>query len=98
LKADKSMKINIKIKNEAILAYLQTETATLCPIPGLYETLELGKTVLSPVNQLTPVCLQNLVNVKKSEYSFRYNNIVDIPQVKTTTYGKKKLKLLRMKV
>jgi hypothetical protein len=40
-------------------------------------------------NQLTPVCLQNLVNVKKSKYSFRYNNIVDIPQVKTTIYGKK---------
>jgi hypothetical protein len=41
------------------------------------------------INQLTPVCLQNLVNVKKSKYSFRYNNIVDIPRVKTTTYGKK---------
>ena len=23
------------------------------------------------INQLTPVCLQNLVNVKKSKYSFR---------------------------
>ena len=41
------------------------------------------------INQLTPVCLQNLVNVKKSKYSFRYNNIVDIPQVNTTIYGKK---------
>ena len=41
------------------------------------------------INQLTPVCLQNMVNVKKSKYSFRYSNIVDIPQVKTTTYGKK---------
>ena len=41
------------------------------------------------INQHTPVCLQNLVNVKRSKYSFRYNNIVDIPQVKTTTYGKK---------
>jgi hypothetical protein len=27
---------------------IAAETATLCPIPGLYETLELGKTVLSP--------------------------------------------------
>jgi hypothetical protein len=41
------MKTNIKIKNEAILAYLR-RTATLCPIPGLYETLKLGKTALSP--------------------------------------------------
>ena len=44
------------------------------------------------INQLTPVCLQNLVNVKKSKYSFRYNNSVDIPQVKTTIYGKKSLR------
>jgi hypothetical protein len=41
------------------------------------------------IDQLTPVCLQNLVNVKKSKYSFRYNNIVDIHEVKTTTYGRK---------
>ena len=40
------------------------------------------------INQFTPVCLQNMVNVKKSKYSFRYSNIVDIPQVKTTAYGK----------
>ena len=41
------------------------------------------------INQLTPICLQNLVNVKKYKYSFRYNNFVDINEVKTTTYGKK---------
>jgi len=31
------MKTNIKIKNEALSA---SRTATLCPIPGLYETLK----------------------------------------------------------
>jgi hypothetical protein len=51
------MKTNIKIKNEAILAYLR-RTATLCPIPGLYETLKLGKTALSPemVREAVPHC------------------------------------------
>ena len=30
-----------------------------------------------------------MVNVKKYKYPFRYSNIVDIPEVTTTTYGKK---------
>ena len=48
----------MKIKNEEILAYLQAETATLCPIPGLYETLKLEKIALSPemVREAVPHC------------------------------------------
>jgi hypothetical protein len=52
--------------------------------------------------------LQNLVSVKQSKYSFRYVNILDVPRVQSTHYGKKsfkkchakeqKLKLLRIKV
>ena len=41
------------------------------------------------VNKIAPVCLQNLVNVKSSKYSFRYSNILEVPQVKSTRYGKK---------
>ena len=44
------------------------------------------------VHNLSPVCLQNLVKFKNSKYSFRYSNILDIPQVKTTRYGKKSFK------
>ena len=31
----------------------------------------------------------DLVNVKNSKYAFRYSNILDVPQVRTTRYGKK---------
>ena len=41
------------------------------------------------VNKLAPVCLHDLVNVKNSKYAFRYSNILDVPQVRTTRYDKK---------
>ena len=48
----------MKIKNEAIFGLSASRTATLCPIPGLYETLKLGKTALSPemVREAVPHC------------------------------------------
>ena len=46
------------------------------------------------VQKISPVCLHDLVNIKDCKYSFRYNNILDIPQVRTATYGKKVLNLL----
>jgi hypothetical protein len=41
------------------------------------------------VNKIAPACLQNLVSVKNSKYSFRYVNVLDVTQVKSTHYGKK---------
>lgn len=41
------------------------------------------------LNNLAPVCLQNLIKIKHTKYSFRYSNILDVPQVRTTSYGKK---------
>jgi hypothetical protein len=42
--------------------------------------------------KLSPPCLNDLVVLKNSKYSFRYSNIVEIPRVKTTTYGKNSFK------
>ena len=41
------------------------------------------------VNKLAAVCIHDLVNVKNSKYAFRYSNILDVLQVRTTRYGKK---------
>ena len=41
---------------------------------------------------MSPSCLNDLVVLKNSKYSFRYSNIVEIPRVKTTTYGKNSFK------
>jgi hypothetical protein len=42
------------------------------------------------MNKLSPSCLHNPVHLQNSKYYFRYNNILDIPQVRTSRYGKKK--------
>ena len=44
------------------------------------------------IHDLSPPCLSNLVSRRESTYSFRYTNILDIPRVRTVTYGKKSFK------
>ena len=41
------------------------------------------------LHNLAPACLQNLLHTKNSKYYSRYRNILDIPQVRNTTYGKR---------
>ena len=40
------------------------------------------------LHKMTPVHLQDLLSYKNSTYSFRYDNLVDVPRVRTTKYGK----------
>ena len=40
------------------------------------------------IHKLSPVYLHDLVLYTKSSYSFRYDNLVDLPRVRTTRYGK----------
>ena len=40
------------------------------------------------IHNLFPEYLQSLVKVKFSTYNFRYSNILETPQVRTTRYGK----------
>ena len=40
------------------------------------------------LNNMSPVYLQDLVSYKNSTYSFRYDNLVEVPRVRTTKYGK----------
>ena len=44
------------------------------------------------IHDLSPNCLSDLVTLKNSSYSFRYSNILDVPRVRTSTYGKKSFK------
>ena len=41
------------------------------------------------IHKETPVYLHDMINVKHNSYSFRYSNLAEIPQVRTTFYGKK---------
>ena len=44
------------------------------------------------IHDLSPPCLSDLVSFKNSSYNFRYSNLLEIPHVRTTTYGKKSFK------
>ena len=40
------------------------------------------------LHKMLPVYLHDLVSYKESNYSFRYNNLADVPRVSTTRYSK----------
>ena len=44
------------------------------------------------LSKLSPTCLHDLVVLKDCKYNFRYSNIIEIPRVRTTTYGKNSFK------
>ena len=39
------------------------------------------------VHKMSPVDLHNLLSYKNCTYSFRYDNLVDVPRVRTTKYS-----------
>ena len=39
------------------------------------------------INKECPVYLQDLIHIKNNSYSFRYQHIAELPQVRTTSYG-----------
>jgi hypothetical protein len=41
------------------------------------------------INGIAPPCLQNLVKVKENKYNFRYKNVLQVPTIRTSQYGKK---------
>jgi hypothetical protein len=43
--------------------------------------------VFKVINKECPVYLQDLIHIKNNSYSFRYQNIAELPQVRTTSYG-----------
>ncbi|KAK3109165.1 hypothetical protein FSP39_024510 [Pinctada imbricata] len=45
--------------------------------------------VFKIVHGTAPPCLLDLFTVKECRYNFRYTNILQVPQIRTTTYGKK---------
>ena len=46
----------------------------------------------------TPLYLQNIITMKNNSYSFRYSNLTDIPQVRTTNYGLNSFRLRAAKL
>ena len=45
--------------------------------------------VFRTINKENPIYLHDLINIKETKYSFRYDNLAEIPTVRTTRYGLK---------
>ena len=41
------------------------------------------------INNISPVYLRDLVEIKQSNYTFRYQNTAKLPTVRTVTYGRR---------
>ena len=63
------------------------ELETKCEIRGLRIRL-LAIETFKILHKMTPMYLQDLVSHKTCTYSFRYDNLIDLPRVRTTKYGK----------
>ena len=50
------------------------------------------------INNQSPVYLNDFVELKNSKYNFRYKNLVDIPRVRTSTYGIKSFRYTAAKL
>jgi hypothetical protein len=50
------------------------------------------------IHKESPIYLHDLVNIKKHNYSFRYENTADVPSVKTTRYGLKSFRYFSTKL
>ena len=50
------------------------------------------------IHKESPIYLHDLVNIKKPNYSFRYENTVDVPSVETTRYGLKSFRYFSTKL
>jgi hypothetical protein len=81
-----SQRAEVKVTENESVEYNLLEKA---PVPSLQirRIRTMALETYKIVNKLTPVCLHDLVNVKNSKYAFRYSNILDVPQVRTTRYG-----------
>ena len=50
------------------------------------------------IDNIAPPYVRNLVNVKQSTYSLRYENTLHVPSVRTTTYDQKSFRFEAAKV
>ena len=50
------------------------------------------------LHKSSPVILQDLINIEKHSYNFRYTNAADIPTMRNTRYGLKSLRYSAPKI
>jgi hypothetical protein len=75
--------------NDFNSSYADLLTRANMPTLHLSRTRDIALETFKSLYKISPPYLHDLVNFKTNNYSFRYVNSVEVPSVKTTTYGKK---------
>lgn len=57
-------------------------------VPSLRRLRTMALETYKILHNLSPPCLTDLLNFINSKYNFRYTNILQVPAVRTSTYGK----------
>ena len=77
-------------------SYEDLLTKVNMPTLQLDGTIILAREVFKILNGLSPSYIQDLVALKRTNYSFRYQNQLEQPRVNTDRYGKKNIFALRL--
>ena len=80
------------VYNDYNSTYLELVEKAKVPTLQVHRIRTMALETFTIINNLSPTCLNSFVKSKTSKYSFRYSNILDLPKVRTSTYGKKSFK------
>jgi hypothetical protein len=75
------------VENDYNSTYLELVDKAKVPTLQVRRIRTMALETFKIINNLSPMCLKSLVKIKTSKYSFRYSNILDLPRVRTSTYG-----------
>ena len=86
------------IYNDYVLNYEELLEKTKMPSLKVRRLRSIAIETFKIIHKESPIYLHDLVNIKKHNYSFRYENTVDVPSVKTTRYGLKSFRYFSPKL
>jgi len=84
-----------KSQDRALILFIVIITLTYedlfekCKLPSLKirRIRTIAIEIFKMINKQSPVYLHDLIQIKQNKYSFRYQNIAQLPRIQTTRYG-----------
>ena len=86
------------IYNDYVLNYEELLEKSKMPSLKVRRLRSIAIETFKIIHKESPIYLHDLVNIKKHNYSFRYENTADVPSVKTTRYGLKSFRYFSTKL
>ena len=75
------------VYNNYTINYKELLHLSKLPSPKVRRLRSIALETFKIINKNCPSYLYDLINIKKHQYSFRYSNTTELPQVRTTRYS-----------